>query len=242
MLVDTEDYVAFDAFEWNQLTKHDRQDAATSALLEGVNPLFAEYVISKNSLEKGLVGQVEVLTELARPRKEEGAQVTADGASASDFKSIIYSFAAKDYSRAATGLITSSEKLRLALAKEKYTQYVAKLFYLETVANDVSTCEQWAFPLDIKSASFQIAQALRQDIDINDVTVSKEDYHKMVRLFGEQYLENCKRFWEDYYQHLRPASQRLGRNDPCPCNSGKKYKKCCGGSHTVEIKGMRITR
>ena len=20
-----------------------------------------------------------------------------------------------------------------------------------------------------------------------------------------------------------------GRNDPCPCGSGKKYKKCCGG-------------
>ncbi len=22
--------------------------------------------------------------------------------------------------------------------------------------------------------------------------------------------------------------QRIGRNDPCPCGSGKKYKKCCG--------------
>lgn len=22
---------------------------------------------------------------------------------------------------------------------------------------------------------------------------------------------------------------RVGRNDPCPCNSGKKYKHCCGG-------------
>ncbi|HUO07043.1 MAG TPA: SEC-C metal-binding domain-containing protein [Phycisphaerae bacterium] len=21
----------------------------------------------------------------------------------------------------------------------------------------------------------------------------------------------------------------MGRNDPCPCGSGKKYKKCCGG-------------
>jgi uncharacterized protein YecA (UPF0149 family) len=21
---------------------------------------------------------------------------------------------------------------------------------------------------------------------------------------------------------------RLGRNDPCPCGSGKKYKNCCG--------------
>jgi SEC-C motif-containing protein len=23
--------------------------------------------------------------------------------------------------------------------------------------------------------------------------------------------------------------QTAGRNDPCPCGSGKKYKKCCGG-------------
>ena len=24
------------------------------------------------------------------------------------------------------------------------------------------------------------------------------------------------------------ADQSIGRNDPCPCGSGKKYKKCCG--------------
>ncbi len=24
------------------------------------------------------------------------------------------------------------------------------------------------------------------------------------------------------------AARPLGRNDPCPCGSGKKYKKCCG--------------
>lgn len=23
-------------------------------------------------------------------------------------------------------------------------------------------------------------------------------------------------------------SEKVGRNDPCPCGSGKKYKKCCG--------------
>ncbi|HAM51467.1 MAG TPA: hypothetical protein DCP92_12545 [Nitrospiraceae bacterium] len=22
-------------------------------------------------------------------------------------------------------------------------------------------------------------------------------------------------------------SEKIGRNDPCPCGSGKKYKKCC---------------
>lgn len=24
--------------------------------------------------------------------------------------------------------------------------------------------------------------------------------------------------------------EKTGRNDPCPCGSGKKYKKCCGKS------------
>ena len=29
---------------------------------------------------------------------------------------------------------------------------------------------------------------------------------------------------------ITPArSTKIGRNDPCPCGSGKKYKKCCGG-------------
>jgi uncharacterized protein YecA (UPF0149 family) len=23
-------------------------------------------------------------------------------------------------------------------------------------------------------------------------------------------------------------SEKIGRNAPCPCGSGKKYKKCCG--------------
>jgi len=24
------------------------------------------------------------------------------------------------------------------------------------------------------------------------------------------------------------AEKKVGRNEPCPCKSGKKYKKCCG--------------
>ena len=26
--------------------------------------------------------------------------------------------------------------------------------------------------------------------------------------------------------------KKVGRNDPCPCGSGKKYKKCCGANAT----------
>ena len=27
---------------------------------------------------------------------------------------------------------------------------------------------------------------------------------------------------------VKSAAEKVGRNDPCPCGSGKKYKKCCG--------------
>ncbi|MEN6602769.1 MAG: SEC-C metal-binding domain-containing protein, partial [Bryobacteraceae bacterium] len=36
--------------------------------------------------------------------------------------------------------------------------------------------------------------------------------------------------WEDDEPEPEPVQPpaKVGRNDPCPCGSGKKYKKCCG--------------
>lgn len=32
-----------------------------------------------------------------------------------------------------------------------------------------------------------------------------------------------------YYTYgILPSKAKIKRNDPCPCGSGKKYKKCCG--------------
>lgn len=33
---------------------------------------------------------------------------------------------------------------------------------------------------------------------------------------------------KDFKQSKMAVSSKVGRNDPCPCGSGKKYKKCCG--------------
>jgi uncharacterized protein len=32
---------------------------------------------------------------------------------------------------------------------------------------------------------------------------------------------------------LRRETPKVGRNDPCPCGSGQKYKKCCGQAPTL---------
>jgi uncharacterized protein len=45
-------------------------------------------------------------------------------------------------------------------------------------------------------------------------------------LFGQQVLmEGATPF--------RRVGPKIGRNDPCPCGSGKKYKACCGNNRTM---------
>lgn len=40
--------------------------------------------------------------------------------------------------------------------------------------------------------------------------------------------EKRKQIKKDYVEAVTAKSNKVGRNDPCPCGSGKKYKKCCG--------------
>lgn len=41
-------------------------------------------------------------------------------------------------------------------------------------------------------------------------------------------LPDQPRYPDDVTRPIERDAPRVGRNDPCPCGSGKKYKKCCG--------------
>jgi MtfA peptidase len=44
-----------------------------------------------------------------------------------------------------------------------------------------------------------------------------------------RFLEDI--FDQDNAKKPKPVKVRIERNDPCPCSSGKKFKKCCGSVH-----------
>ena len=41
-------------------------------------------------------------------------------------------------------------------------------------------------------------------------------------------LQNGEDLVEEKAEPFKREFPKVGRNDPCPCGSGKKYKKCCG--------------
>ena len=50
-------------------------------------------------------------------------------------------------------------------------------------------------------------------------------HHEIARFV----TEDGRWYYADGTRGLRPVRvEKTGRNEPCPCGSGKKYKKCCG--------------
>ena len=49
------------------------------------------------------------------------------------------------------------------------------------------------------------------------------------QVFGEATAEQMKAQGRKFVILRKPvkAAPKVGRNDPCPCGSGKKFKKCC---------------
>jgi Mlc titration factor MtfA (ptsG expression regulator) len=52
-----------------------------------------------------------------------------------------------------------------------------------------------------------------------------ELYAMLARVFNQDLRQRAK----DFAREMKRGRVRFGRNSPCPCGSGKKYKKCCLG-------------
>lgn len=53
-------------------------------------------------------------------------------------------------------------------------------------------------------------------------------WHGHDRETADDHLEDLAEEVADFLPEIAPP--KIGRNDPCPCGSGKKFKKCCGAN------------
>ncbi len=80
---------------------------------------------------------------------------------------------------------------------------------------------------------------------INELMGTEMTFEGMLKEFKSSYLKNriyssatvlfCSNAFSDVFDVIstpkpeQPAvTEKVGRNDPCPCGSGKKFKNCCG--------------
>ena len=127
--------------------------------------------------------------------------------------------------------LRSSMSLRVYAQKDPLVEYKNEAFdvfkrmmdkvYLSVVSN--------LFRVTVSSLEeFERLLALQhQQMNINKAEVSNE---LLEVLEGRrQAMENAEEAEAvPLVSTYRRTEEKVGRNDPCPCGSGKKYKKCCG--------------
>jgi len=84
-----------------------------------------------------------------------------------------------------------------------------------------------------------------ENLEPDTLVDAKVDFEQLFRKMVEYKAEHLYTLpqWDDhfteeqrkaFYTETKTAKtfvregEKVGRNDPCPCGSGKKYKKCCG--------------
>jgi preprotein translocase subunit SecA len=87
----------------------------------------------------------------------------------------------------------------------------------EMFANMIETVKQQTL-----TTLFRIKIASQEDVDHEALEKRKRQQAEMrLTRGGEQPAQSQQ-------QPMKREGEKIGRNDPCPCGSGKKYKKCCG--------------
>ena len=59
---------------------------------------------------------------------------------------------------------------------------------------------------------------------------------EFVRLFNKLHADLRVRHRPLLHATVVEGRRKIGRNDPCPCGSGAKYKKCCGHSQSAQLR------
>ncbi|WP_279355603.1 YchJ family protein [Fundidesulfovibrio agrisoli] len=133
----------------------------------------------------------------------------------------------------------------LALMRSRYTAYaLGHIDYLKT-----SLDPRWQASFDEQSTREWSEKATWKGLEIigckeggPDDEEGEVEFTATFEMDGEeQHLRERAKFrkragqWRYIDGRVKSAQEpvvsegpKVGRNDPCPCGSGKKYKKCCG--------------
>ena len=79
---------------------------------------------------------------------------------------------------------------------------------------------------------------------INELLETNYTFEELVKKYKSEYLKTkmyssatvlfCSKAFSEIFDYISTepkaaqTTQKVGRNEPCPCGSGKKYKNCCG--------------
>ena len=241
----------------NELMEVDDISEAVAEMREDVvNDLVDEYVPPESideqwdiaGLEQALVAEFAVKAPVARWLEEDDS-LTDDGLRERVVEAVVADYASKEEQWQAAGIdMRQVEKqLMLQVLDQKWKEHLGVMDHLRQGIH-LRAYAQKQPKQEYKRESFALFQTLQDNINRDVIRLLSR-----VQLAADNEIEEAERRRREAaarrmaFNRAEPTAERrngqprqrpvatfvrtdrkVGRNEPCPCGSGKKYKHCCG--------------
>ncbi len=129
-------------------------------------------------------------------------------------------------------LLQKPEEVVTGTVKELAEKYGIELTYMVGFLDGINESLKEPNPIETMTED----TVVKLDIDLEKLyyymVEAKADWLYNLPVWDGLLTEEKRKelYWKQKKSGTIVKGKKIGRNDPCPCGSGKKYKKCCGAN------------
>ena len=114
--------------------------------------------------------------------------------------------------------------------KELSDKYDVSLMTMTGFLDGINDSLKEANPIETMEEDTEVSLAFDKEKLYKNMVDARADWLYELPQWNDIYDEETRKrlFLEQRKSGTIRKEKKIGRNDPCPCGSGKKYKKCCG--------------
>lgn len=114
--------------------------------------------------------------------------------------------------------------------KEVATKYGQDVMTMVGFLDGINDSLKVANPIETMTEDTEINLVFDKELLYKNMIDAKADWLYGLPQWDDIFDEETKKrlYREQKQSGTIRKEKKIGRNDPCPCGSGKKYKKCCG--------------
>ncbi|BFL45989.1 SEC-C metal-binding domain-containing protein [Lactonifactor longoviformis] len=127
-------------------------------------------------------------------------------------------------------LLVNPEEVVKGTVKELAEKYEIEVMTMVGFLDGINDSLKVPNPIEEMDEDTVVNLGFDKELLYKNMVDAKADWLYNLPMWDDIFSEDKKK--ELYLEQKKSGTvvkgPKIGRNDPCPCGSGKKYKKCCG--------------
>ena len=127
-------------------------------------------------------------------------------------------------------LLSNPDEVVTGTVKELAEKYGQEVLTMVGFLDGINDSLKIPNPIETMDEDTVVSLAFDKEKLYKNMVAAKADWLYELPQWKEIYSEEeLKKLYKEQKESTTIRKEKkIGRNDPCPCGSGKKYKKCCG--------------